>query len=31
MNVMSADGMTPLGISAFWGYAEIVEVLLKNG
>jgi len=31
VNERSRDGMTPLGIAAFWGYAEIVELLLENG
>lgn len=30
-NERSKDGMTPLGIAAFWGYAEIVELLLEHG
>ncbi|XP_033740559.1 protein phosphatase 1 regulatory subunit 16A-like [Pecten maximus] len=28
-NERSKDGMTPLAVAAFWGYAEIVEVLLE--
>ena len=31
INERSSDGMTPLGIAAFWGYAEIAEFLLKSG
>lgn len=31
MNERSRDGMTPLGIAAFWGYADIVELLLNHG
>lgn len=31
VNQRSQDGMTPLGIAAFWGYAEIVERLLQYG
>ncbi|KAL3881186.1 hypothetical protein ACJMK2_027643 [Sinanodonta woodiana] len=29
VNEKSKDGMTPLAIAAFWGYAEVVELLLK--
>ncbi|XP_045198837.2 poly [ADP-ribose] polymerase tankyrase-2-like [Mercenaria mercenaria] len=31
VNERSRDGMTPLGIAAFWGYADIVELLLHHG
>lgn len=31
VNERSKDGMTPLAIAAFWGYAEIVKLLLENG
>ena len=31
VNARSRDGMTPLGIAAFWGYADIAEILLQNG
>ena len=31
VNARSNDGMTPLAIAAFWGYADIVKVLLENG
>ena len=31
VNERSREGMTPLGIAAFWGYAEIAELLLENG
>ena len=31
INERSSDGMTPLGIAAFWGYAELAEFLLKSG
>ena len=31
VNQRSKDGMTPLSIAAFWGYAEITEILLENG
>lgn len=31
VNERSRDGMTPLGIAAFWGYADIAELLLKHG
>jgi len=31
VNERSRDGMTPLGIAAFWGYAEIAELLLSKG
>ena len=31
INERSNDGMTPLGIAAFWGYAEIAEFLLNSG
>lgn len=31
VNGRSKDGMTPLGIAAFWGYADIVELLLNHG
>ncbi|XP_050393170.1 serine/threonine-protein kinase TNNI3K [Patella vulgata] len=30
INVRSSDGMTPLAIAAFWGYADVVEFLLEN-
>ncbi|KAK7500175.1 hypothetical protein BaRGS_00008722 [Batillaria attramentaria] len=30
VNQRSNDGMTPLAIAAFWGYADIVKVLLDN-
>ncbi|CAH1800241.1 unnamed protein product, partial [Owenia fusiformis] len=30
-NKKSADGMSPLAIAAFWGYAEIAQVLLEDG
>ena len=25
------DGMTPLALASFWGYTEIVQILLKFG
>ena len=31
INANSKDGMTPLSIAAFWGYADIVKVLLESG
>ncbi len=31
LDIRGMDGMTPLGIAAFWGYADIVKCLLKNG
>lgn len=31
VNQRSHDGMTPLAIAAFWGYADIVRLLLENG
>ncbi|WAR07260.1 TNKS2-like protein [Mya arenaria] len=31
VNDRSRDGMTPLGIAAFWGYADIAELLLTYG
>ncbi|XP_067675697.1 uncharacterized protein [Haliotis asinina] len=31
VNGLSPDGMSPLAIAAFWGYADIVEALLKAG
>lgn len=30
VNERSKDGMTPLALAAFWGYADVVECLLKN-
>ena len=27
----SKDGMTPLSIASFWGYADIALMLLKKG
>ncbi|XP_067945708.1 cyclin-dependent kinase inhibitor 2A-like [Watersipora subatra] len=31
VNRQGADGMTPLAIASFWGYIDIVNVLLKHG
>ena len=31
VNTQGADGMTPLAISSFWGYSDIVNCLLRNG
>ena len=31
VNKRSTDGMTPLGVAAFWGYADIVQLLLEHG
>ncbi|XP_019628302.1 PREDICTED: ankycorbin-like [Branchiostoma belcheri] len=31
VNVQSSDGFYPLCLAAFWGYSDIVELLLKNG
>ncbi|XP_074652059.1 uncharacterized protein LOC141906673 [Tubulanus polymorphus] len=31
LNSRSPDGMTPLCLAAFWGYAEIVQSLLEHG
>ena len=31
VNLRGVDGMTPLGIAAFWGYLDIVKSLLKHG
>ncbi|KAL5010411.1 hypothetical protein ScPMuIL_012716 [Solemya velum] len=31
LNKRDKDGMTPLGIAAFWGYADIVQSLLEAG
>ncbi|XP_076466766.1 uncharacterized protein LOC143298006 [Babylonia areolata] len=30
VNARSSDGMTPLAVAAFWGYADIVKFLLEN-
>ncbi|CAH1250098.1 CDKN2A [Branchiostoma lanceolatum] len=30
-NVQSSQGFHPLCLAAFWGYSDIVELLLKNG
>jgi ankyrin repeat protein len=29
INEYSNDGMTPLAVAAFWGYADIAEFLLE--
>ena len=31
VNERSSEGFAPLCIAAFWGYAEIVKLLLENG
>ncbi|XP_064594443.1 cyclin-dependent kinase inhibitor 2A-like [Liolophura sinensis] len=31
VNRISSDGMSPLAVASFWGYADIVQVLLENG
>ena len=31
VNARSNDGMTPLAIASFWGYADIVKLLLEKG
>ncbi|KAI0226529.1 hypothetical protein LSAT2_022948 [Lamellibrachia satsuma] len=31
VNGSSKDGMTPLSIAAFWGYANIAQLLLQHG
>ena len=31
VHTKSKDGMLPLAVAAFWGYAEIVQLLLENG
>ena len=31
LNANSKDGMTPLSIAAFWGYSDIVKLLLESG
>ncbi|XP_070189832.1 ankyrin repeat-containing protein DDB_G0279043-like [Littorina saxatilis] len=31
VNARSNDGMSPLAIASFWGYANIVKVLLEHG
>ena len=31
VNKKSKDGMTPLCIASFWGYAHIAKALLQNG
>ncbi|CAD5122878.1 DgyrCDS11279 [Dimorphilus gyrociliatus] len=30
VNKRSPDGMTPLGLAAFWGYSDIVSLLLQS-
>ncbi len=30
VNSRSSDGMTPLSIAAFWGYADIAKLLLEH-
>ncbi|XP_041351655.1 serine/threonine-protein kinase TNNI3K-like [Gigantopelta aegis] len=31
INQRSTDGISPLAIAAFWGYADVVQILLENG
>ena len=31
VNQRSSDGFAPLCVAAFWGYAEIVKLLLERG
>ncbi|XP_048772469.1 osteoclast-stimulating factor 1-like [Ostrea edulis] len=31
VNERSKDGMTPLALAAFWGYADVVECLMQQG
>jgi ankyrin repeat protein len=31
VNTRSREGMTPLAIAAFWGYADIAKLLLDHG